>query len=301
VYLSDHSDHTRETPGHFQSFEEKRVQVHNTFEHTVSSISIRKQYMHNNTMHSFTTSILLLVATTVSSTDWLPQLFLRGSATSASTSASASASSGTVATPYDDLLNCMWNGTTVGVCHSLNCKWCHSTFSDICVTSKYANQLDGAVFHCETSPAPADDDATPPPPDNDDAPPPDEDDTVPVDDDALAPTAPAPTAPAPTAPAPTTPPPPKDDDEVHPVDDDDPNHGANASYMDHLLHCMALSPGMACTKDAICTTCQTPTHTKMCFSHQAARQMEGAYYQCDMKITTTMTTMNIAEWLTKER
>mmetsp|Transcript_17930 Transcript_17930/g.26536 ORF Transcript_17930/g.26536 Transcript_17930/m.26536 type:complete len:187 (+) Transcript_17930:185-745(+) len=55
---------------------------------------------------------------------------------------------------YDDLLNCMWNGTTVATCHQVavtsGCVWCHSAYSNICVTKEYAENLDGSVFRCET-------------------------------------------------------------------------------------------------------------------------------------------------------
>lgn len=194
----------------------------------------------------------------------------------------------------------MWNGTTVGACHALNCKWCHSSFSDICVTQKYAAHLNGNVFHCEgPEPPSTDDDATPPSP----PPPANDDDTI---------VTPKPT-PAPTTSAPTTAPPSPNSDDVLPVTDDDPNHDANDKYMERLLHCMAIVHGgpKACSADKWCTWCtiakssHTPTNTTksttsvsvsagvgtngMCFSHQAAKEMNGPYYQCDLTIMTTST------------
>lgn len=190
---------------------------------------------------------LCLVAT-VASSSWTPQ-FLRGSSD--------------VDTPYDDLLKCMWNGTTVAACHSLSCKWCHSAFADLCVTDEYAANLDGSVFKCEGVTPSSDDDATA------------DDDAATTDDDAVP--TPTPTTEVPT-PTPTD-----DPDDVHPIDDDDPNHGANSDYMDRLMKCMKHKGGKADCKDkeVKCAWCDYQGGG-MCFSHQAAKQVDGAYYQCQL-------------------
>lgn len=172
----------------------------------------------------------------------------------------------------------MWNGTNVAACHALDCKWCHASFSDICVTDEYANQLNGTVFHCEggghstddddaVAPHGADDDAVVPPV----APP--------------SPSSPAPIAPVPTTPVPTTSAPsPVNTDDVVPITDDDPNHTANEIYMKRLLHCMKIGTGAAvCDKDKTCTWCTHGSASPppgMCFSKQAAKEMNGAYYTC---------------------
>lgn len=173
-----------------------------------------------------------------------------------------------VDTPFDDLLKCMWNGTTVTACHALSCKWCHSAFSDICVTDEYATNLDGKVFKCEGS-------------SNDD-------DYSTTDDDAVP--TPTPTTHAPTA----------DPDDVHPIDDDDPDHGANKEYFDKLMKCMKNLDKGGCEKndhdddtndngDAAAVKCTWCAYQGggMCFSHQAAKQMDGGYYTCDLEESTT--------------
>jgi hypothetical protein len=142
--------------------------------------------------------------------------------------------------------------------------------SDICVTPLYASYLDGSVFHCE-GPAPStDDDAA-----TDDA-------VTPEPGPTPKPTPhPRPTArptPAPTSLAPTPVP---DDDAVNPVDDDDPNQPANKQYMKRLLHCLAIEGGASkCAADKLCRWCTYGHSQGMCFSHQAAHQMDGAYYDC---------------------
>jgi hypothetical protein len=151
----------------------------------------------------------------------------------------------------------MWNGTTVGACHSLSCSWCHSSFADICVTAEYAANLDGQVFTCEGGST--DDDA------------PTTDDDAPATDDDSTPT------PEPT-PSPVTDPPTEAPDDVLPIDDDgDENHDANEKYEQKLLHCLSLDA--ECLTDESCTIC-TFTGGSMCFSKQAAKQMDGAYYHC---------------------
>ena len=221
----------------------------------------------------------VIAVTSAASTPW----FLRG--TSIDTSDDIDdIDTATTTTPYDDLITCMWNGTTVTACHSLNCKWCHSTFSDVCVTDEFAANLDGSVFHCDgDSPTPdtddddaapvADDDATPSDDDTDDDSPPDDDDDD--DDDDITTVVPTP---APT----TIPPPTLAPDDIVPIDDDDPNHTANDKYMEKLLHCMSLTDNPECsTADLECTWCTSAPAQGMCFSHQAAKAMAGPYYQCN--------------------
>ena len=124
------------------------------------------------------------------------------------------------------------------------------------MTDEYAANLDGSVFACEGGSGYNDDSAN-------------------MDDDDAAPT-PAPSSDAPT-PAP---------DDVLPIDDDgDPNHDANEAYEKKLLHCMSLDD---CSSDDSCTFC-TFNGGAMCFSKQAARQMDGSYYTCpDIASVTTM-------------
>ena len=223
--------------------------------------------------------LFLVIATTgnnVVSSSMITPWFLRGSSSTAMADPSASAKqTRSIVTPYDDLIACMWNGTTVATCHAMGCKWCHASFSDICVTDEYATQLNGTVFHCEGGGHSTDDD--------DDA-------VVPpaTDDDHVVPPPPPPATPAPVTPAPTTVAPvvTTDDDGVEPITDDDPNHDANEIYMKRLLHCMAIGRGDTCDADAICTWCTHGSASPapgMCFSKQAAKEMSGAYYTCKVE------------------
>jgi hypothetical protein len=165
-------------------------------------------------------------------------------------SSSSSSSSSSLSSPYDDLVRCMWNGTNVGSCHSLDCLWCHSNFADICVTPLYAKSLNGTIFHCERHHVDADDDAV-----------------------TALPT------PSPTSSL-------DDDDD----DDDDPNHDANAAYMKRLLHCLSVPGGPTeCSNDDQCIWCDTTTPKPSlrgavdlgrCMSHAAAKNMDGNYYHC---------------------
>ena len=225
--------------------------------------------------------LFLLTATTsitaVSSSLMTPW-FLRGSSSSDPSSSSEQTTATSIATPYDDLITCMWNGTNVGACHALDCKWCHASFSDICVTDEYAVQLNGTIFHCEGGGHSKDDDDAV-------APHSDDDDTVvpPVTPPSSAPIAPVPTTPAPQTSAPSS----VETDDVVPITDDDPNHTANEIYMKRLLHCMTIGTGAAaCEKDTICTWCTHGSASPapgMCFSKQAAKEMNGAYYTCNVR------------------
>ena len=94
---------------------------------------------------------------------------------------------------------------------------------------------------------------------------------------------PAPVTPAPTTVASVV----TTDDGVKPITDDDPNHDANEIYMKRLLHCMAIGRVDTCDADAICTWWCTHGSASpalgMCFSKQAAKEMNGAYYTCKVE------------------
>eukprot|EP00545_Synedropsis_sp_CCMP1620_P005948 CAMPEP_0119004492 /NCGR_PEP_ID=MMETSP1176-20130426/1169_1 /TAXON_ID=265551 /ORGANISM="Synedropsis recta cf, Strain CCMP1620" /LENGTH=232 /DNA_ID=CAMNT_0006956199 /DNA_START=172 /DNA_END=870 /DNA_ORIENTATION=- len=189
-------------------------------------------------------SCLLTTGATAADDSTRSWSFLRSTSSSSSNTDTTTTSTSSIitTTPYDDLLKCMWNGTTVALCHSMSCHWCHSSFADICVTAEYATNLDGSVFSCEG--------------------------TGGNDDDAITPPTPSPTTDSPT-PAP---------DDVLPIDDDgDPNHDANDKYEQKLLHCLALDEN--CASENTCTWCTFPGGG-MCFSKQAAHQMDGGYYHC---------------------
>jgi hypothetical protein len=191
---------------------------------------------------------------------------------SAAASAESASSLSSSQSSYDDLVRCMWNGTNVGNCHSLNCLWCHSNFVDICVSHPYAKSLNGTIFHCERGGHSSQDDddltssPTPSPTDSNDDTPPETDDEIP------------------------TPSPKKDDDSPKTNDDDDPNHDANEAYMKRLLHCLKIPGGPTeCSNDALCTWCETSSEQQglqgvvdpgICLSHRAAENMNGPYYHC---------------------
>jgi len=146
---------------------------------------------------------------------------------------------------YNDLLKCMWNGTTVATCHQVDvdtgCVWCHSAHSDICVTKEYAGNLDGSVFRCETHR-----DTDPPSP----APTQNDDQIEPIEDD-----------------------------------DGPSHHDSNKDYFDHLLQCMdGYNDSEDCDGADLsfkCRWCWYAPQQGICFSQQAAHQaMNGAYYNC---------------------
>eukprot|EP00548_Thalassiothrix_antarctica_P012974 CAMPEP_0194172024 /NCGR_PEP_ID=MMETSP0154-20130528/6555_1 /TAXON_ID=1049557 /ORGANISM="Thalassiothrix antarctica, Strain L6-D1" /LENGTH=207 /DNA_ID=CAMNT_0038884559 /DNA_START=25 /DNA_END=648 /DNA_ORIENTATION=- len=161
---------------------------------------------------------------------------------------------------YDDLLKCMWNGTTVAMCHQVEvdtgCVWCHSAHSNICVTKEYANNLDGSVFRCENH-----HDTDPPSP----SPTQNDDQVNPIDDD--------------DAPA---------------------HHDSNKDYFDHLLQCMdGYNDSKDCNEANLsfkCQWCWFAPQQGICFSKQAANQaMNGEYYNCTSSESTNIVNPEIVE------
>mmetsp|Transcript_32977 Transcript_32977/g.46829 ORF Transcript_32977/g.46829 Transcript_32977/m.46829 type:complete len:288 (+) Transcript_32977:70-933(+) len=234
---------------------------------------------------------------------------------------------------YDDLLKCMWNGTTVGACYLLNCKWCESPSFSLCVTDEFSKGLNGTYFTCETPPAPGpapvdDDDAaaddddndddTDDTPANDDTPQDDtfnddtpQDDKIVTDDDD---------APTDDTTALDDDSPPTDDNTIVDDDaasdddaaadddeaaDDDDAHDTNNKYMDDLLECM-LKSKKTCSgnnetnvkedsklrnggeyqddPDLKCVWCVNAHQMGMCFSDEAAQNINGPFYNCEPSV-----------------
>jgi len=200
----------------------------------------------------------------------------------------------------DHLMNCMFKGGNPAACHELDCFWCRNKMFSLCVTAARALDMNGSVFTCEAPPPGPDDDAAPKPPPcpcNDDC---TGDDKTPATDDAP----PAPTDDAPPDPTDDAPPAPSDDDwnvvddTPPPEEDDTPppatddgggGEPAEKKYMDDLLACMEHSQDGCGLNGTACVWCGNTLRIPMgiCFSDEAAKNMEGAVYKCNWVNTTT--------------